>query len=159
RLILVRLPDPHGGYKGIPYPTFEYVRDHNSVLSGIFAFSIPERLAIVIDRQAELVRGQVVSGGYYSILGVNPLLGRAITPRDDASGEPPVAMISYEYWKRRLGATREAIGKTIEVNGVRFTIIGVTPPGFFGLLPGFSPDVTASMNMQSRLMGDGAPND
>jgi predicted permease len=160
RLVIIRLPDPHGGYNGIPYPTFEYFRDHNRVLSGIFASSIPDHLDVSIDGHAELVRGHVVSGGYYSTLGVNAVLGRTITPRDDAPGEPPVVMISYDYWKRRFGASPDVIGKNVEVNGAGFTIIGVTPPGFFGLLAGFSPEVTASISMQPRLMGDGSlPND
>ena len=155
RLVIIRLPDPHGGYNGIPYPTFEYLRDHNRVLTGMFASSIPEHLDVSINGQPELVRGQVVSGGYYSTLGVNAVLGRTITPRDDAPGEPPVAMISYGYWKQRLGASPHAIGKSIGINGAAFTIIGVTPPGFFGLLAGFSPEVTASISMQPRLTGDG----
>jgi predicted permease len=155
RLVIIRLPDPQGGYNGIPYPTFEHFREHNQVLSGIFASSIPEHLDVRINGQAELVRGQVVSGGYYSTLGVNAIFGRTIGPQDDSPGAPPVAMISYDYWKRRLGAGPDAIGKSIQINGASFTIVGVTSPGFFGLLAGFSPEVTASITMQPRLMGDG----
>jgi predicted permease len=157
RLVIIKLPDPRGGYNGIPYPTFEYFRDHNRVLSGIFASSIPERLDVSINGQAELVSGQVVSGGYFSTLGVNAVLGRTITWRDDAPGAPPVAMVSYDYWRRRLRASPNVLGKSIEINGAGFTIIGVTPPGFFGLLAGFSPDVTASINLQPLLLGDGTP--
>ncbi|MGH9770452.1 MAG: ABC transporter permease [Candidatus Acidiferrales bacterium] len=156
QLVMIRLPDPHGGYNGIPYQTFEYFHDHNRVLSGIFASSISEHLDVSINGQAQLVTGQIVSGGYYSTLGVNALLGRTIEPRDDAAGAPPVAMISYGYWQRRFGASPNVIGKSIEINGAAFAIVGVTPPGFFGLMVGFSPDVTASINMQPLLMGDGS---
>jgi macrolide transport system ATP-binding/permease protein len=155
RLVIIKLPDPRGGYNGIPYPTFEYFSNHNRVLSGIFASSIPEHLDMTINGRAELVNGQIVSGGYYSALGVNAVIGRTITPDDDAPGAPPVAMISYEYWKQRFGANPDVIGKSIEINGAPFTVIGVTPPGFFGLMAGFSPEVTASINMLSLLMGDG----
>jgi predicted permease len=155
RLVIIRLPDPHGGYNGIPYSTFEYFRDHNQVLSGIFASSIPEHLDVNINGHAELVRGQVVSGSYYSTLGVSTILGRPISPEDDSPGAPPVAMVSYDYWKRRLGASPDVIGKRIQVNGAAFTIIGVMQPGFFGLLAGFSPELTASITMQPLLMGDG----
>ncbi len=159
-LVTIRLPDPHGGYNGISYPTFEYFRNHNRVLSGIFASSIPEHLDVSINGHAELVSGQVVSGGYYSTLGVNAIIGRTITPHDDTPGAPPVAMISHEYWRQRFGASPAVIGKSIEINGAAFTIVGVTPPGFFGLMTGFLPDVTASINMQPLLMGDGSlPND
>src|SRR5437899_4881362 len=56
RLVIIRLPDPHGGYNGIPYPTFEYFRDHNQVLSGIFASSIPENLDVQSNGQPQLVQ-------------------------------------------------------------------------------------------------------
>jgi predicted permease len=160
RLVIIRLPGPHGGYDGIPYATFEYFRDHNNVLSDTYASCVPEHLDVGINGQAELASGQVVSGSYYSSLGVSTVLGRTITSGDDAPGSPPVAVLGYRYWKQRFRADPSVLGKNIKINGADFTVVGVTPPGFFGLMAGFSPDVTASMSMLPRLMADGSvPND
>lgn len=160
RLVIVECPDSHGGYNGFSYPTFEYFRNHNNVMSDMYASSIPERLSVSVNGYAELVRGQVVSGSYYSTLGLNAVLGRTIDLRDDAPGALPVAMISYGYWKRQFNANKDAIGKTIGINGAGFTIIGVTPPNFFGIMVGYSPDLTVSMGMQPQIMANGSlPND
>lgn len=93
--------------------------------------------------------GQLVSGGYFRVLGVAPVLGRAIGPEDDRIPEShPVAMVSYGYWKRRFGAERSAVGRTIALSGRNFTIIGVTPPEFFGVEAGANPDIFIPMLMQ-----------
>jgi len=152
QLVLVECPDVHGGFNGFPYSTFRYFRDHNAVFSGILASSIPEGLNVSVAGKATMIRGQVVSGDYYSVLGVSPAFGRAISQRDDKPGAPPVAVISYEFWKRQFDANKDVIGKTIDVNGARFTIIGVNPRGFFGLMIGWSPDVTVPIHAQSSFL-------
>jgi predicted permease len=155
RLVIVSRPDKiQGGFNAFRYSAFEHLRDHNSVLSGIFGITMPERTAATIDGQAELVQAQIVSGGYYSTLGVNAVLGRTITAEDDRIPETSsVAVISYAYWKRRFNSAPNVIGTKITINGFPFTIIGVTRPEFFGLMYGYSPDVTAPMSMQSVLTG------
>ena len=157
RLVLVSRPDKiHGGRNAFRYSAFEHLRDRNSVLSGIFGITMPERTAATIDGQGELVQAQIVSGDYYSTLGVNAALGRTINAEDDRIPEASsVAVISYAYWKRRFNSTPNVIGKKITINGFPFTIIGVTPPEFFGLMYGYAPDVTAPMSMQSVLTGRG----
>jgi len=157
RLVLVSRPDKiQGGFNAFRYSAFEHLRDHNSVLSGIFGITMPERTAATIDGQTELVQAQIVSGGYYSTLGVNASLGRTITTEDDKIPEASsVAVISYAFWKRRFNSAPDVIGKKIAINGFPFTIIGITPPEFFGLMYGYSPDVTAPMSMQAVLTGRG----
>jgi predicted permease len=158
RLVLVSRPDKiQGGFNAFRYSAFEHLRDHNSVLSGIFGTTMPERAFATIDGQAELVQAQIVSGGYYSSLGVNAARGRTITAEDDRIPEASsVAVISYAYWKRRFNSAPDVIGKKIAINGFPFMIIGITPPEFFGLMYGYSPDVTAPMSMQSVLTGRGS---
>ena len=154
RLVLLQYPDHQGGFNSFSYRAFECLRDQNSVLSGIFGTTMPERLAVSVDGEGELVRGQIVSGGYYSTLGVKAALGRTITTEDDKISEgPSVAVISYAYWKRRFNLAPSVVGKRIAINGFPFTIIGVTPPEFFGLMYGYSPDITAPISMQAVLMG------
>lgn len=156
QLVIVECPDSHGGFNGFPYSTFRYFRNHNDVFSGILASSIPEGLNVSVAGETALLRGQIVSGDYYSTLGVSPIIGRAISQKDDTPGAPPVAVISYGFWKRQFAGNRDVIGKMIDVDGARFTIIGVTPKQFFGLMVGWSPDVTVPIHAQSSFTTSGS---
>ena len=81
----------------------------------------------------ESVRGELVSGNYFEVLGAQPVLGRLISEADDhESITSPVAVISYEFWKGRFGMDPSIINRTVILNGHRFTVVGVTPPGFAG---------------------------
>ena len=114
------------------------------------------RLNVRVDGGLEpTTEGQLVSGNYFSVLGVSPRAGRAIGPDDDlAPNGHPVAMISYGYWKRRFGLDQSAIGRDIAISGTRFTIIGVTPPEFFGVEVGTAPDLFLPIMMQPAVMPD-----
>ena len=125
------------------YPTFEQIHAQNQVFSEVFAFDDVGRLNVTVNGEAELASGLLVSGNYYSGLGVHAVVGRTITLEDDkVEGANPVAVISHGYWKRRFGLDTSVIGKTANLNGVPFTLIGVTPPEFFGVQPGNSPDIS-----------------
>ena len=144
-----------GGSNGPPYPCFERLRDHNRFLSGIAAFD--ERLVKVsIDGVPEQVRGQYASGSYFDLLGIRAIHGRLLTPADDAEpgrGGPdgPVAVISDAFWTRRFARDPSVLGKSIQVGTEWVTIVGVTPPGFFGLQVGVPLDITLPM----MLAGEG----
>jgi len=148
------ITDESASSTSFSYATFEQFRQNGEALSHLFAFAEIDRLNVGIDGQAELASGQVVSGNYYEALGVATVAGRAITGSDDRVAEAdPVAVISYGYWQRRFGGDREAVGKTIYLNGSPFTIIGVAPPGFYGTLDvGASPDITVPVAKQSLVM-------
>ncbi|HSE96776.1 MAG TPA: ABC transporter permease, partial [Blastocatellia bacterium] len=134
------------------YLTFERFRDYNETLSDVFAFAPLEQLNVIADGQAEIAGGQLVSGGYYAGLGVRAALGRTITPADDQAGANPVAVITHRYWQQRFGLDPGVVGKDIIVNNVPFTIIGVTPPEFFGALQvGDSPDLSIPLAMEPRI--------
>jgi predicted permease len=129
------------------YPLFRELRDKQSSFSGIFA-----RAGILVSLsaggQAERVVGEVVSGNFFSVLGVPPLLGRVLTEADDQTpGAHPVAVISHHFWQRRLAADPNIVGKTIHLNGYPLTVIGVTRPGFYGVEVGVSPDVRVPLMM------------
>ena len=127
------------------YPQYEMFRKESKTLSNVFAFtplgSNVENTAITIDGEASLANGLMVSGDFFNGLGVTPLLGRGITDQDEDRGAPRVAVISYEYWTRQFARDPEIIGKSIELNGLPCTIVGVTPQSFYGAQPGMRPDL------------------
>ena len=81
-----------------------------------------------------------VSGNYFDVLGVRAHIGRTFTPDDDrVPGGHPVAVLSHNYWMRRFAGDRSVLNRTITLNGLPMTIVGVTPPGFFGIVVGATP--------------------
>ena len=141
--------DPATGLRtttSMSFPAFERFRDQNQTMSSVFAFASLGVLNLNVDGQAETASGQVVSGNYFAGLGVSVFLGRAFTTEDDKTTAAPAAVISHRYWRRRFGADPAVVGKVIYINGAAFTIIGVTPPRFFGTLDvGSAPDITIPM--------------
>src|SRR5205085_9258951 len=106
-------------------------RSNHEALSTLFAYATAWELNLVAEDQAEIADAQLVSGGFYSSLGVPPAAGRLILDDDDRSGAVPVAVISYPFWQRRFAASPAAIGRPIRINNNSFTIVGVSAPGFF----------------------------
>jgi macrolide transport system ATP-binding/permease protein len=125
-----------------PYPAFELLQKSDSVFSSVFAFeySFANDLNVTIKGEADLESGVFVSGEYFSGLGVPAVSGRIILPDDDRTGAP-VAVVSYALSQTRLGGPANAIGQSIVIDSVPFTVIGVTPPGFFGTDPQQNPSL------------------
>jgi predicted permease len=140
---------------GFSYQQYAAMRRQGAGLPALAAWS-PARLNVSIGGRLEpTMEGQLVSGSYFPLLGVHAIAGRAIGPDDDrVPNGDPVAMISYGYWKRRFGLDASAIGRDIAISGTPFTIIGVTPPEFFGLEVGSSPDLFLPIMMQPAVMPD-----
>src|SRR5262245_16054586 len=138
------------------YDVFEKARAaaQESPLSDFFAFApIFEGIAVAAD-EAEIVKGQAVSGGYYAGLRAQQMLGRAITEEDDKPGAAPVVVLSYQFWQERFGANSAVIGQPLKLNRQSFTIIGVTPPSFTGTLQvGYYPAVTVPIACEPLLRG------
>jgi predicted permease len=137
---------------------FERFHDYHPALETVFAFAPINRLNVLIDGQPETITlGQLVSGDYYAGLGVSALIGRTLTPEDDLPGAPTVAVISYRYWGTRFERNPDVIGKTIQVNRVPVTLIGVTPAGFAGAMQvGESADITLALAQHTRIQSDRA---
>jgi predicted permease len=136
------------------YPLYEQLRDGGHSLSGIFAAgNISRRRLNAGGTEPEFIRAQEVTGNFFSVLGVPALLGRTLTPEDDQASHPqPVAIISNSFWQRRFGADPAIVGKTIIFEDVPLTIVGVTPPDFFGFQPGEHPDLWWPMQMIQRVV-------
>jgi len=133
-------------------PAFELMRTRTQTLSDLFAFAEREGLNVSVDGQAEMASGQLISGNFHSGLGVQPELGRMINNEDDRASANPVAVISYRFWRRRFGLDPAVVGKTINVNGAPFTIVGVTPSQFYsGMEVGDSPDLAFPLSLAPRL--------
>src|SRR5262249_52147150 len=105
-----------------------------------------------LDDDPESPHVQMVSGNYYSGLGVNAEIGRLMTDDDDKDSAVPVAVIGHRYWENQYGRNPNAIGKTINLGGTLFTIIGVTPGSFVGTLDlGDAPDIVIPLSMADRI--------
>jgi len=133
------------------YPTFEQIHARNDVFSKVFALADPDPVNFNVNGQAEWANGELVSGDYFSGLGLAAVVGRTITEADDKAGAAPAAVISYGYWERRFGREASVVGRAITINNVPFTVIGVTPPEFFGLQPGRSLDVWLPLHTQPQV--------
>ena len=133
-----------------PYRVFERLRDDTSAFSGMAAFASDE-LRVEVDGQLEQVNGQVASGSYFEVLGLAPAAGRLATHADEQA-RLPVAVVSHAYAQRRFGGVHQALGHAITFRDTRFTIIGVTPAGFPGLIPGRSIDVTLPITFEGDLL-------
>ena len=136
---------------GFMYKEYKAMREY-SQMAELTAYA-PSRLNVSLDGSLEpTIDGQMVSGNYFSLLGVNPIAGRTIGPEDDrVPNGHPVAMISYGYWKRRFGLAPATIGGKVSISGTPFTIIGVTPPEFFGVEVGMAPDIFVPLMMQPTV--------
>ena len=141
------------------YPAFVQMREHNQVLSALFAFRDTGTLSVVVNGEAEVVRGQLVTSNYFSALGVRIALGRDFAVVDDAAGAEPVAIISYGYWQSHFGDEVSVLGRQIDVNGAPVTIIGVAAPEFFGVQPGSAVGLYMPMSMQPQIMPNVAGED
>ncbi len=124
-----------------PYAAFDLFRADSDVFTNLFAYAWGGRHNVVVEGQAEILDAELVSGGFFTGLGVNPAAGRLILEDDDRFGAAPVAVISHTYWKRRFASNPSAVGQSVLIDGTPFVIAGVLPPDFFGVNPGFAPEL------------------
>jgi predicted permease len=137
---------------GFSYQQYTLIRDHNDVVNLAAYSTVPLNVAIS-GHQEPNAQGQLVSGAYFSLLGISPAAGRLLGLEDDrVPMGHPVAVLSYGYWKRRFARDPAAIGSQISISGVPFTVVGVTPPEFFGVEVGTSPELFLPLMMQPAVI-------
>jgi predicted permease len=148
-------------YDVFSYPLYEHLRDNNPSFEGIAAFRTElDRLTVRPQGAgesgpAQLAWGRLVSGNYFSVLGVQAVLGRVLGPEDARAEAPPAAVISHAYWRRRFNNDPSVIGRVLNVNGILLTVAGVTPPMFFGeSVESPLADFWLPVTLQPRLMPD-----
>jgi predicted permease len=121
-----------GSGRELSHPLYRDIRDQNQVFTGIFALR-PFDATVNAGDRTEMTGGELVSGAYFSTLGVRAIRGRLIGPEDDrVPGGHSVAVISYAYWQRRFGGDEQIVGRKLTISNQPMTIIGVVEPGFDG---------------------------
>jgi len=140
------------------YAIWENLRERSqaaNIFDGAFAWA-STRFNLAQGGETRPVDGMYVGGDYFGVLGVPALIGRTLTPADDVRGggkDGPVATISYAFWQRQFGGAANAPGQTLTVEGVPFTIVGVTPPNFFGSEVGRAFDVAIPLGTEPLIRG------
>jgi putative ABC transport system permease protein len=133
---------------------WEWIRDHQESFSGMFAWT-DRNFNLANGGEVRFASGLMVSGNFFKVLGVKPVLGRVLTADDDRRGcGTPGVVISYPFWQREYGGAASAIGGTLRLDGHPFEIIGVAEPGFTGLDVGQSFDLAAPICSEAVLSGE-----
>ncbi len=149
-----------GSFSLYSYDLYKHLQQTN-MFAGLCAVQSTSQTEVSVRRaawnQAELGQARLVSGNYFDVLGVNAALGRTIVREDDSASASPVAVVSFRYWKSRLGGDPSVIGSNIYVGGTPFTIVGITPPEFYGeTLRADPPQLWLPLSADRQLNGSRA---
>jgi predicted permease len=162
-LVILRAPGPATGHvsddgdatESFSYPMYKGLRDNNSVFTGILArynFSA----SVASKGQTDRATGELVSGNYFEVLGVQPAIGRVFTQDDDRVPlAQPVVVLSYPYWTRHFGGDPSVLNKVLLINNVEMTVVGVSQSGFFGVQVGKTPDIFVPLMMTQPMTSFG----
>jgi len=142
----------------VSYPDYQYIRDHNQAFASLMASGY-FYMNLGRGPGARQIFGELVTGNYFQVLGVRAQLGRTLLPSDEiATGRHPVAVISDGLWRRDFGADSAIVGKTIDVNNYRLTVVGVADPAFHGTIVSYDVELFVPAMMASQLgVGTGNP--
>ena len=148
-----RTPDGQNVRTTFSYPMYQQFVADNRTMSDLFACAPYGRVTVVLDGQAEIASAFIASGNYFRTLGVPARLGRTIVPEDDTPAAPPVAMISSKYWHTRFASDPNVVGRTVKVNNVLTTIVGVLPFEFTGIQQPVTdaPDIHLPLSLEGQL--------
>lgn len=141
------------GLNVLSSPMYRDLSEHNEVFTGMFC-RWGSSFSVSFDGRSERVAGELVSGSYFPVLGLQPALGRLLVPEDDRVSAPPAAVLGYDYWKARFAGDPGIIGKDVAVNGHKLTVVGVAPKGFDGAAVLSSTQIYAPMALTPQLIGD-----
>jgi predicted permease len=135
------------------YPLFQDLQQRAEPFSDVLCRRLFDA-SVSVDNQTERLRLEMVSGNYFSLLGVNPAAGRvfSVAEDDQVEGGHPVAVLSYAYWMSRFAGDRGVLGKTIHVNNYPMTIVGVSAAGFAGIDPTRAPQIRVPIKMKERMV-------
>ena len=136
----------NSGWSSFPYPVYEQFVRGVPQFSELMGFAGAD-VTVFAGAQSHYAEAEVVTGNFFSGLGVVALGGRTLNPEDDRAGAAPVVVISYRYWERHLGLEPEAVGRTVFMNGRPVTVVGILPRTFVGVHPGSAPDLYLPMSL------------
>ena len=137
------------------YPVYKALRERTSLFQPLFAFKDISQMTATVDGHAESISGELVSGNFYEGMRIRPIFGRGISPTDDVEGKANVVVISDAFWARRFARSPSAIGKSIEINLLPVTIVGVNPPTFIGAQMSRLPEVFMPLAAQPTVLPRG----
>ncbi|HYL93898.1 MAG TPA: ABC transporter permease, partial [Alphaproteobacteria bacterium] len=151
QLVLLTFEKP-GQSLGVPGPLFNAIEKRQQVYSSMFAW-YSSTLAVKQNGEARQIQGAVVSGETFPTLGLRPAAGRLISPQDDQTGGGAgswAAVISYDYWQQNFQGEQNAIGKSLEVENIPVTVVGVAPRGFSSVVMGSKPQIFLPLNFEAQ---------
>ena len=136
------------------YPMFEELRAQNRTMTDLAACAPLGQVNLTADGRAEIATALVSTGNYYQILGAKAAVGRLLGTEDDKPGAPPAAVISARYWRSRFGGDAGIVGRTVNVNSVPVTLVGVVAPEFVGIQQTAAdpPDVGLPLALDARIV-------
>jgi putative ABC transport system permease protein len=158
-LVVLKSPGPKRGHvwsdgdesEIFSYPLYKGLAKNMAVFDGVLA-RYEFAAAVASHGQTERGSGELVSGNYFEVLGVRPVLGRVLSPADDdVQGAHPVLVLSHAYWTRHFGGDAGVLNQTILVNNTEMTIVGVAQSGFTGIQVGQMPDIFVPMTMKGQM--------
>jgi predicted permease len=138
-----------GSGTAFSYPAYERLRDENTVFDGVLALSKNPMAGST--GSGSRAAGRFVSGNFFEVLGLTPLAGRLLSPRDDRPDAPEgsaVAVLTYRFWIRAFGGSADALGQVLRIDAVPFTIVGIAPAGFDDLAVGKPADFFIPMGSE-----------
>ncbi|HEX7781164.1 MAG TPA: ABC transporter permease, partial [Vicinamibacterales bacterium] len=146
-----------GGQTAWTYAIWEEIRNERDLFEGTAAWATTDAsFNLSQGGETDVVSGMWVSGGFFDLLGVPTALGRTFSADDDARGggtSGPVAVISHGFWQRQFGGAPDVVGRSLTLERIPFTVIGVTPPDFYGLRPGRIFDVAVPFGAEPLVRG------
>ena len=141
-------------------PLLDAMRTQSNAFAGLAAFAGPTQVNVSGNGPATTAHVEIVSGDFFSTLGVSTIFGRPLSPADDNRGAPPALVLSYSYWQSAFGGERSVVGKSIRINNVAAEIVGIASPQFTNLAPGKTQDFfmpMAAMSEVAKLQWFGTP--
>jgi predicted permease len=134
------------------YPDFLAIREGSPAFADMAAHAHARGILSGGGGKPALVTGEVVTANYFDLLGVRPVLGRTFLPEENlAEGANPVVILSHGLWQRRFGGRPDVLGQTLQISGVSYSVVGVSPGAFAGTVPGIVPDFWTPLMMIERL--------
>jgi predicted permease len=157
RLVVVNTSRGQGVSTGSNYPDFADYRARNEVFDGLVCY-YQRAFTLSEGSRAERIQGMIVSGNYFTALRVRPAVGRDFLPEEDQTpGTHPVVVLGYGLWQRHFGADPGLVGKAVTLNSLRYTVVGIAPPGFNGTIAGSRPDVYVPIMMLGQILPPPSP--
>lgn len=160
RLVAIYTRDERNpGFAALSHLNWKDYREQNQVFSGMLGYDWAGMSVATAGGEPSVTVGQLVSGDYFDLLGIRAQFGRTFRPEEDgAPGGHPVAVVSHAFWRERLEADPEAVGRTIRVNGSPYSVIGVAPESFTGTDRGIRPELWIPMAMNRQIRPDDEAN-